>query len=118
VQAALGVEPDVDAGALTAGLDHYLDALHGRLDRADLAVEVRLPGEAVVVGRGAASATLTVDRFEAFRALGGRRSRRQLAALDWDGDADAVLDLLGAYPLPDADLDDGAPPDAVDEPLA
>jgi uncharacterized protein (TIGR03083 family) len=50
---------------------------------------------------GASSAvtmlTLSTSRFEAFRALMGRRSRAQLAALDWSGDPSAVLDHLAVF---------------------
>lgn len=44
--------------------------------------------------------------FEALRAFGGRRSHRQLAALPWDGDADALLPIFhrGAVRPPAADL--------------
>ena len=37
---------------------------------------------------------LTTSRFEAFRWRMGRRSRSQLAALDWSGDPSPVLDHL------------------------
>lgn len=46
--------------------------------------------------------TLTTDQFTLFRTLGGRRSRDQVAALDWTGDADAWVDhvLADAFTFP------------------
>jgi hypothetical protein len=40
---------------------------------------------------------LRTDRFEAFRWRLGRRSRRQLADLDWTGDPSPVLDHLVVF---------------------
>lgn len=40
---------------------------------------------------------LTTTRFEAFRWRMGRRSRAQLAALDWSGDAAPVLGHLTVF---------------------
>jgi hypothetical protein len=40
---------------------------------------------------------LMTTRFEAFRWRMGRRSRAQLAALDWSGDASPVLDHLVVF---------------------
>jgi uncharacterized protein (TIGR03083 family) len=41
--------------------------------------------------------TLRTNRFEAFRWRMGRRSRAQLAALDWSGDPSPVLDHLTVF---------------------
>jgi hypothetical protein len=50
--------------------------------------------------------TLDVSDFEALRALGGRRSRRQLRALPWRGDPAPLLAALGnaAVRPPEDDL--------------
>ena len=48
-------------------------------------------------GRGEPVLGLTTTRFEAFRWRMGRRSREQLAALDWSGDPAAVLDHLVVF---------------------
>ncbi len=49
--------------------------------------------------------TLTAPRFELFRALMGRRSAGQVAAMDWSGDASPYLDLLCPFgPLRDTDV--------------
>ncbi|MBO0771975.1 MAG: maleylpyruvate isomerase family mycothiol-dependent enzyme [Actinobacteria bacterium] len=56
-------------------------------------------------GTGAAPALqLTTSRFEAFRWRMGRRSRAQLAALDWSGDPAAVLDHLVVFGPAAADV--------------
>jgi len=47
---------------------------------------------------------LTTTRYEAFRWRMGRRSRSQLAALDWSGDPAAVLDHLVIFGPATADI--------------
>jgi uncharacterized protein (TIGR03083 family) len=50
------------------------------------------------VGPGSGTAlVLTTSRFEAFRWRMGRRSRAQLAAMDWSGDPSPVLDHLTVF---------------------
>ncbi len=48
--------------------------------------------------------TLTTTRFEAFRWRMGRRSRAQLAAMDWSGDPAPVLGQLTVFGPAGADL--------------
>jgi uncharacterized protein (TIGR03083 family) len=48
-------------------------------------------------GRGEPALGLTTTRYEAFRWRMGRRSRDQLAALDWSGDPAPVLDHLVVF---------------------
>ena len=52
------------------------------------------------------------DDFEVLRARMGRRSRAQLAALDWSADPGPVLDELTVFPAATADIDE-APPEAA-----
>jgi hypothetical protein len=47
---------------------------------------------------------LTTSRFEAFRWRMGRRSRAQLARLDWSGDPSPVLDYLTFFGPATADI--------------
>ena len=47
---------------------------------------------------------LTTTRYEAFRWRMGRRSRGQLAALDWSGDPAPVLDHLVVFGPAGADI--------------
>jgi len=57
-----------------------------------------------VLGSGPVIATVTTSGFEVFRCLGGRRSERQIGALEWGGDLDAVLPFVSPYPLPMTDI--------------
>ena len=47
---------------------------------------------------------LRTTRFEALRWRTGRRSRAQLAAMDWSGDPTPVLDHLYLFGPADADI--------------
>ena len=49
------------------------------------------------MGEGASGATLTASRWEFLRVVAGRRSRAQIAAMDWTGDPEPYLALLPAY---------------------
>ena len=58
-------------------------------------------------GRGDPAATVTGPVFELFRALAGRRSRAQVAALGWEGDSAPYLDAFCIFgPLREQDLCD------------
>lgn len=46
------------------------------------------------IGRDAPVATLRASSFEIMRATGGRRTRSEMAALDWDGDPEPFLDAM------------------------
>jgi uncharacterized protein (TIGR03083 family) len=52
---------------------------------------------------------LRTTRFEALRWRTGRRSRAQLAAMDWSGDPTPVLDHLFLFGPADADFDEVPP---------
>lgn len=92
-----------DAEALAVALDFYLDSCHQTLGGA---VTVSVGDAEWTLGPPPAVASLTTDRFELFRALGGRRSEAQLRALAWTGDVDAIVPVLSRYPLPAHDLED------------
>jgi uncharacterized protein (TIGR03083 family) len=48
------------------------------------------------------------DSFELFRALAGRRGRRQVLAYDWSGDPEPYLPVLNHFgPLPEEDVVEG-----------
>jgi uncharacterized protein (TIGR03083 family) len=55
---------------------------------------------------GGTEIRLRTTRFEALRWRTGRRSRRQLAAMDWSGDPTPVLDHLYLFGPTDADIID------------
>ncbi len=56
-------------------------------------------GDDVVLGDDEPEATLRVGRFDAMRALTGRRSADQIAAFEWDGDAARYLDAFSRGPF-------------------
>jgi hypothetical protein len=61
------------------------------------ALRIRYGERERVVGGDAPAATWSGDRFEVLRALAGRRSRRQIEAMGWEGDAAPYLSLIPAY---------------------
>ena len=92
VRAALGRPGARDADVITVAIDFTLtNMLDARLKERGLGpLEVRSGGRAWTVGGGdgdgSPSATLTAEPFELMRALSGRRSPGQIAALDWSVD--------------------------------
>jgi uncharacterized protein (TIGR03083 family) len=105
---ALGLERPDDEEAVAVGLDFYLDTFHQVLaahGRGSLGVQATdPPRERWTLGEGSEVATLEATRYELFRALGGRRSHRQLRATAWTGDVDAIAGMLTSYPPPIHDL--------------
>jgi uncharacterized protein (TIGR03083 family) len=86
-----GARDNATIRALTGGLVGWLDVAAPLLVRIGDGDEVRVgpeDGEPVV---------LSTTRFEAFRWRLGRRSRRQLAAMDWSGDPEPFLDHLYVF---------------------
>ncbi|HET6214793.1 MAG TPA: hypothetical protein VFE14_18140, partial [Micromonosporaceae bacterium] len=61
------------------------------------AFAVRYGEKSRVVGNGEPAATVTADRYELVRMFAGRRSRRQIAAMDWAGDPTPYLPIIPAY---------------------
>ncbi len=81
----------------SAAVRHCVDVLMGRL-RPPAPLRVIVEDAQFRTGPGEGpELTLTTTRFEAFRWRMGRRSRAQLAALDWSGDATPVLDHLTVF---------------------
>lgn len=104
INQALGRERIRDDDALIAALDFYLDSFHETLRQEGLGVSVGLPDQTWSLGASAPCATVEGERFEIFRALGGRRSERQVRALPWSGDVDAVMPYVSRYSLPADDI--------------
>jgi uncharacterized protein (TIGR03083 family) len=67
-------------------------------------LRVRADDEDLLNGDADASATVKADRFELSRALTGRRSVRQIRALDWDGDPTPYLSTFSHFAPRDSDL--------------
>jgi hypothetical protein len=106
VMAVVGAASSIDAEALMFGLDFYLDELHARLAGRGIGLELWVDEQRIALGAATPAASVHLSAFEAFRALGGRRSIAQLRSMSWAGDPDPVVELLSAYPPPDDDLVD------------
>ena len=63
-------------------------------------------GDRTWTGTGEARATLTTTKREMIRAIAGRRSREQIAAMDWTGDPTPFLDAFasGPFTFPTSDI--------------
>jgi hypothetical protein len=62
---------------------------------------VTVGNEDWTLGTGATVASISADRYELFRSLGGRRSAEQIRAMPWTGGFEAILPLVSRYPMPD-----------------
>ncbi|HEV2377118.1 MAG TPA: maleylpyruvate isomerase family mycothiol-dependent enzyme [Streptosporangiaceae bacterium] len=93
IRAALGCPGARDADAVWHAAQFLLDGLRPPVSLRVVVedAEFRLGPE-----RGS-NLTLTTNRFEALRWRMGRRSREQLATLDWSADPAAVLDHLVVF---------------------
>jgi hypothetical protein len=87
IRGALG-EPRLAVGpGVSFALATYVFGVDYRIRQLALpALGLRYGEKVRVLGEGEPAATLTADRFELFRAFGGRRSREQILALDWLGE--------------------------------
>ena len=97
IRGALGDTGARDSAVVTVGARVLLKGL-----QVPRPLIVRTEGGDVRVGAGDGDAatlttTLTTTTFEAFRWRMGRRSRRQLAAMDWAGDPGPYLDHLCVF---------------------
>jgi hypothetical protein len=105
VRHALRLSRLADDDALAVALDFYLITFEEALEHAGLgAVEISVGPEHWILGTGETIASVTADRYEAFRSLGGRRSEAQVRALPWRGDLDMILPVVSRYPLPEAPI--------------
>jgi uncharacterized protein (TIGR03083 family) len=99
-----------DDGALRFAATGYSVGLGRRLKQAGLPplrLRDRARGFDVVARTGEPTATVSGTEFELFRAMAGRRSRAQVAALDWSVDPAPYLDCFCVFgPLPEADISD------------
>jgi uncharacterized protein (TIGR03083 family) len=90
IRGAIGEVGARDTDVVRIGADRLLSWLQPsiplRIEVEDAAFEVGPDGNQRIV--------LRTDRFEAFRWRLGRRSRAQLAAMDWAGDPSPILDGL------------------------
>ena len=95
---ALGLPPNRDLSAGRVALAGYGFGVDYRIRALGLsALRLRYDGKQKVLGEGEPAATLSGDRWELLRVLAGRRSRDQILALDWEGDAEPYVAILPAY---------------------
>lgn len=98
VRQALAAPADRDPVTVDVALDHYLGFVGETLTHAGWGeLEVVTDTETRRFGTGGPRrAGVAATSFELLRAFSARRSRRQVLALDWTGDAAGVLDVLEA----------------------
>lgn len=87
-----GISPP-PAEATLAGCERYVPLLQERVaERLDVALEVTLDGQRWAPAAGNQPLALSATPTEFLRSVTGRRTSSQVEALDWSGDASAVLD--------------------------
>jgi len=110
IRGALGIPPTLAADELRFCTGLYAFGCGYGLKQAGippLLIEASDTDFRMTAGVGEPVATVRAPEFELFRALPGRRSRRQVAAFDWDGDATPYLDRFNIFgALPDDDVVD------------
>ena len=105
IRGALGMPGESDREAVDFVLENGLSAVAHRIGKAGLpALEMSIDGDSRTLGEGEAAATVRLSRYEAFRALMGRRSLDQLRAYDWEGGAEPYVGLLPSLPAASAAL--------------
>ncbi|HEX2049708.1 MAG TPA: maleylpyruvate isomerase family mycothiol-dependent enzyme [Actinomycetota bacterium] len=95
---ALGIRRDRDGAPIKIGLSSFIAAMGFRLASAGIPpLRFDVGDKAYTAGDGEPGATVHATRFELFRALSGRRSPEQIAAYDWDGDAEPYVPYFYPY---------------------
>ena len=107
VRGALDLPRAADGAATSIGLAAYGFGVADRVRKLELpAMALRYGEKTRVLGDGDPVATVAAERYELVRMLAGRRSRKQIAAMDWDGDPEPYLAIIPAYGERDTDLVD------------
>ena len=110
IRGALGARGARDSDAVLLSLGSQISGMRGPMGNAGLPpLEIEAIGHrSWMVGRGEPATKLRGELFELFRATGGRRTREQVAALDWSQDPEPYLDHWLQYPFawPDTPLDE------------
>jgi len=105
VRGALGKPGDRDSALISLALASFFASFAMRVGARGLApVRMRYDGKERVTGDGEVGATWSGERFELWRALAGRRSNAQIAAMQWEGDPTPYVPLVSAYGPHDGDL--------------
>jgi uncharacterized protein (TIGR03083 family) len=108
IRGALGAPPALTADELRFCTHLYAFGCGRGLKHAGiapLAIEATDADFAFTAGIGEPQASVRATEFEFFRALAGRRSRRQVAAYEWDGDPSPYLERFNVFgALPEEDV--------------
>jgi uncharacterized protein (TIGR03083 family) len=107
IRSALGRAGGRDAPALRAGVAWAIGAFGSSLaGHGCPALRIVVDGEEHVIGEGEPSGALRGSAYDVFRALTGRRSEAQLAAMDWDGEPATWLPAFayGPFSIPTDDV--------------
>ena len=98
VRAAVGDTGGRDTEGVDIAFGYYGHKVEDRIVEAGLpALAVAAESGTTTLGTGEPAATLRATRFEALRAMGGRRSLDQVRAYDWTGDPEPYVALLSSY---------------------
>ena len=101
---ALALPIDGSSAGTVHAAEHYLPLLQQRVaSERDIALSVELLGVGDrAAGDGTAAMRLSASPLDFLRSVTGRRSRSQVADLDWSDDPGTVLDVFSQYgPLSD-----------------
>ena len=88
IRYAIGAEPPGEHPAFAGAFEVLANGFAAAVDDHQLpALRLSTGSTQWTVGTGSPAATLTADRYDIYRSLAGRRSHRQITALDWDRDS-------------------------------
>jgi len=104
IRGALRQAGSRDSAAVEAGTQVMVGSVSHRLTGAGVALRIRSGNQEWELGEGEPGATVSVEPFELFRALAGRRSITQVAQWKWDGDPGPYFGLMSVFPLRATDL--------------
>ena len=93
-----------DSAGVEAGTQVMVNRVGQKLTEAGLGLRMHSGNQEWELGEGEPTVSVTVEPFELFRALAGRRSVRQVAQWKWDGDNGPYLGLVSIFPLRATDL--------------
>jgi hypothetical protein len=108
VRGAVGMPGGADAAVVAWSAPIVLGGWVSAIGRSGLPAITLRCGEVELTSGEGAVGSLDVDAFTALRVITGRRSRSQLAALDWHGVADpaAYFDHLVVFSVAERDIHD------------
>ena len=104
IRAALRQAGFRDSAGVEAGTQVMVGGVSRKLSGADLALRLHSGTQEWELGDGEPAVSVTVEPFELFRALAGRRSIRQVAQWKWDGAPSPYFGLISVFPLRATDL--------------